>query len=298
MNHEKIINQFTPRLPADTWELMDTFVRETIRTRYAEGRSAAAVRDALTYLTTFADWVLLTGIGDLDSDILTSEVIDAYTATRTTAGSGSVVQRERKVLLKMAGVAASPEHSRPSTSSSPSIPYTTEQQSDIRRWADSQASAKHRRNASTIAALGLGCGLTASEMMSIQRRHITMLDDGMVGVRTTDRIVPVTAAWNDDLSALRTLSATTFLIDAGSGLRSSTVTHIVSELRRTYAHPSAQRMRATWMVNLLSANVPVPVVMSAAGLRSADVLRRLLPFITVPDPAACVELLRLNGAVR
>lgn len=203
---------------------MASFVRSTVLLRYAGGRSEAAVRRALTYLSTFADWVLTTGVGPLDESVLVESAIDAFTAHRTTQVKPAVAERERKFLRALGGLPPAQEQRLVSTTATPSTPYTPAEQGAIRRWAESQPTADRRRTCGAIAALGLGCGLTTKEIMHVRRRDIVMLDDAMTGVDVTvgrTRTVPVIADWENALAVTRALPSSQFLVAPGASTRLS-----------------------------------------------------------------------------
>lgn len=275
---DSIIDNYTPRtMDADTWSAMEGFVRETLRTRYAQGRTTRAIQHGLATLSAFADWVLLTGVGEMDESILRANIIDAYTAHRHTEVDGPVAERERKRLRAIAGLRSTPEQRTIATTATPSEPYNADEQGAIVRWAEWQPTDARRRNALAIAALGLGCGLTGTEMMQVRGRDIITLDDGLLGVQLMDRTVPVLSAWHDELGASRGSDASDYVIAQGRPLRSAaTVSSVLFALGPDA--PSAQRLRATWLLTHVNASTNIYSLMSAAGLSAPDFLRRLAAF--------------------
>lgn len=58
-------------------------------------------------------------------------------------------------------------------------------------------------------------------------------------------------------------------------------------------------MRATWLLTHVEAGTPVHILVKAAGLKGADVLRRILPHVSPVSEDTAVRALRaVNGGVR
>lgn len=290
-----LLTTFHPVQLPENWAPMREFVLDSVRDNYAAGRTREDVARALAAFTQFADWVLYTGVGPLDATILRADVIDAYTTQRATEITPAVAERERKVIRTIAGIPNTVETRPVSTSAPAERPYTKAEQADILRWTTSQQHAERRRNCGAIAALGLGCGLTANEVMQARARDLIVLSDGLLAVRLPERIVPVTAAWNDSLTASTDMPGDAYLVCPKADARDSRT--LVSFLSADRPRPSARRMRVTWMVNQLDGGTPVRTVMLTAGLTSPDFLRRLIAFTANPEGDARVEALRLNSEV-
>lgn len=292
-NPEAVLETYTPHIPSDIWTQLQPFVVNTLRANYTEGRTRADIHHGLMTLAGFADWVFTLGVGDLDRSILREDVIDAYTAYRITEVEGFVAARERKRLRAIAGLTAGPETRIVSTSSTPQTPYSDAEQGEIRRWTEWQSREERRRDATAIAALGLGCGLTSLEMMRARLRDVTTLDDGLLGVRCADRLIPVLQTWHDELASVLDGEGHEFMVGRGCHVRDSmAMKGVITSLPGL--RPSPQRMRATWMVAHVDAGTPLPDFLDAAGLTSPDVLRRLLPFVTRLPESARTSSLRLS----
>lgn len=273
----RVIETYTSTLPSATWQQMSEFVRGTVLTRFATGRAARDTERALHALTGFADWVLFTGIGELDPSVLRTDVIDAYTARRLAEVTPAVAERERKLLRTLGGIENGPESRRLTTSAPPSQPYSPDEQNQIRRWTEWQSTDPRRGQCRAIAALGLGCGLTSSEMLSARVEDVLILGDGMAAIAVAGRTVPVTAEWNDALISRLRGEQGSHLI--GPRIQSRGPKALNSFIA-SFGHPapSPQRMRATWLLNHINGQTPLNTLIEAAGLTSPDVLRRLLPF--------------------
>lgn len=295
-NADSVFETYTPHIPTDIWNELKPFVVETVRAHYSDGRTRDDVHHGLMTLTGFADWVYTLGLGALGADILRGDVIDAYTTYRKTEVAGFLAERERKRLRIIAGLRSGPEARPDSTSSTPQTPHSEAEQGEIRRWTEWQARAERRQDATAIAALGLGCGLTALEMMRARVGDVRMLDDAFLGVEVNGRVVPVLDAWHDELATVLPGLSEDFLIGRGTTVRDSAgLQDIITSLPGL--RPSAQRMRATWMLAHVDAGTPLPDFLDAAGLKSPDVLRRLLKFAARLPESARTTRLRLSTEV-
>lgn len=296
--NDYLIDNYTPYfVDADHWLQMADFVRDIIRTRYAPGRSRRAIQHGLATLASYLEWVLLTGVGAMDESALRASVIDAYTAHRHSEVEGPVAERERKRLRAIAGLRSTPEKRAIATTVTPSEPYNPLEQGGIRRWAEWQSTDERRRNALALAALGLGCGLTGTEMMQVRVRDIVTLDDGLLGVQLADRTVPVLRAWNDELAAARTTAHDEYLVSPGTSKRNSAGVSAVLVNLSPHS-PATQRMRATWLLDHVNASTNVFSLMSAAGLSAPDFLRRLAAFAEHTPASAQPASFRLSTEVK
>ncbi|MET0887894.1 MAG: hypothetical protein ABWX92_15760 [Mycetocola sp.] len=299
MNPITNLESFVPQLPSERWNPIASYVRHSVR-GYAQTHSPELSYLAMMHMTMFADWIAFTGVADLDKTALSVEVIDAYTAHRSSEVQPVVAERERKVLRTLAGLAPVVEKRAVSTVSDPLAPYTQQEQSQLRDWAMWQGLPSRTLRCTAIAALGLGCGLTSEEMLHVRADDITTLSDGMLGVRVTDkreRTVPVLTEWNDELETVKA-EATGFVISPNAESRQSALLKDSIKESRGTIKPTAQRMRNTWLLTHIDNSVPLPVLMKAAGLTSPDSLRRLIAaHARVPAPAEQLTLLRQAKAV-
>lgn len=287
-----LINSYHPNLDPVLWASMRSFVCDTVRDRFTAGRTVADTRRALGALTVFADWALFSGSGEL---LLRDDIIDAYIAHRHLEVNAAVTERERKLLRTLGGYENTREDRENSTSASPSTPLTVDEQDEVRVWMSTQPSAERRRQCTAIAALGLGVGLTSHEMMNVRGRDVITLHDGMAGVVLDDRLVPVLADWDDELTSC-VHGLDDYLISPRASVRTSNTLRDVIRGSRGPVAP-VQRMRATWLLQHVNAGTPLNNLMVAAGLEDASFLRRLLPFAIELTGTAHVEALRLGGEV-
>ena len=298
MNHDATIATYNANLDVETWAQMRDFVRGTIRFRYAPHHSPSDVKNALTILSSFVDWVLFTGVGEADVSILQSALIDSYVASRETEVLPYVAARERKTLRAIAGLPNITEHDRTSTTAPLAQPYSPEDQGAIRRWAETQPTARRRTLCGVVVALTLGAGLTLNETMHVRERDVVTLEDGLVGVLVDFRIIPVSADWHDALAPFSDSTSDSYVVAPGTSVRTrASMRSIVGRTPTHSWYPSVQRMRNTWLVRCLDAGVPVQNLVEASGLNTPEMLRRLFPYLTKLEGAPAVRAFRLAGEV-
>ncbi|TMR40618.1 hypothetical protein [Actinomadura geliboluensis] len=170
-------------------------------------------------------------------------------------------------------------------------------------------------------ALGLGCGLESGEIIPLRAADVRTgptadsptADTNLVPVAAADdqvvvavrgrraRLVVCRRAWERVLAdraehALRIGGEPGgYLFRANAAVRGGNI--VTNFLARTHAAPGVaplktSRLRATWLVGLIDAGVPLTVIVSAAGLDTLHSLTRLLPFVRTADPGQAATLLR------
>lgn len=290
-----VLQQYTPTtMPPSHWRAIRAFVLEAVEP-YAEGRTVEAARLALNYMAFFADWLFVTSMAPLVMASLTPNTIEAYTAVRATEVNATVAQRERKLLLQLAGAPAGREpRRRTTTTSTPEAPYRDAELVEFYQWAVNQATPLRRMNCTSILALALGCGLTTSEIVGARRRDIVKLDDGGLGVLVTgrrERVVPALARWEHLLQRLADGPLDEHVLAPNAARTRDTLNYAIVASSGMFM-PSPQRLRATWLVAQLNAGTPVNVLLEASGLSSVDSLRRAVFHMAATDEHRKVALLR------
>lgn len=275
--------RYTPDLPADDWQHIRTFVilaaDDTIpKLTYAE----AAVVNAITH---HVDWcVNVAGYPMTRETIFRRDVIGAATSVMATTHSSSKGRR-RSLLLRVGevlGVIPATRRLTPLAASSPSAPYTSSEACEVARWALAQRDDR-QHSARALVALGLGAGLPSREICTV--RAADVVECG-IGVRISGRVVPVFDEWRDELVELTRAAARpdAALFRDGVAWHKNMVTNFVATSAPDGLPPSVQRMRATWLVEQLTAGTPMQDLLAAAGLRSMDALVRYERFLPPPSP--------------
>lgn len=160
INHA-IIATYNANLDAKTWIQIQDFVRGAIQLRFGRHHKPEQVSQALSILSGFADWVLLTGASSLEES-LRADIIDSFAATRELEILPHVAARERKTLRSIAGLTNTAELDRTSTTAPVSEPYSLGEQGAIRRWAETQPTARRRVLCGAVVALPSARALPAT----------------------------------------------------------------------------------------------------------------------------------------
>lgn len=298
MNNHDYINNYTPMfLEPQAWTDIAGFVRDTVRRQYSEGRKVRDTERALSTLTSFVEWVLITGVTSVDEAALNERVLNSYTSHRKSEVEGPVAERERKLLRTLAGLPNTVEKRTVATTATPSTPYSLVEQEEIRYWAHWQQTDYRTRNATAIATLALGCGLTTAEMALVRERDVVELADGMLGVQLADRTVPVLASWNDELASTLTGTPSQYLVSPKSEMRDKPAMTSTLQICGP-GSPSPQRMRATWLLTHVDASTNIFALMAAAGLNAPDFLRRLASFASFTPASEQAASFRLATEVK
>lgn len=284
----KQVESYTPRMPAEQWAVIKDFVRA----------AALEVTPHGPYPTTrfvhtiarHVHWCWQTPGLPLDRSIIFHrDVIEEFARvgcpdfTRTTAGNfRSTLLRTAEVLLPMQQRVT---RLSPLCNPMPKSPYSTAEQAQLASWANSQASARRRRDAHTILALGLGAGLAAGELKHVQVGDLTVDDQGVL-VRVTHgrpRIVPVLAEWEAPLRHLvdhAPPECYAFGVERTAPNSRNGVSNFVARTRGDVGlRPNSHRMRATWIVGHLTWGTPLVPFMEAAGLQTLEVIDRYMQFV-------------------
>lgn len=173
-------------------------------------------------------------------------------------------------------------------------PYTSGEQQYIRIWASRQTSELRRYRAETLAALGLGCGLRAGELLNVRGGDIAT-GALTVAVRsgTNPRVVPVLPVWVPVLQhAADTLSDGLYLFSRtdrpyGANAINQFVSAVGSDVPI-----STYRMRTTYIVGRLAAGVDIRAILQAAGLERLEKLNDYLAHLPALDPQVANAQLR------
>lgn len=292
-----LLDTYQPFLSADTWEQMRDTVLDLVRP-YALEHPAPATRQALAVLTGYLHWGREQGLLDRFSTPDAAGFIDLYLQERTTQIRPHGAAREAAILRELFQADKAPRRAV-APPRLPDAPYTDNEVAQIRAWACYAPNRHKQLNRTAIAGLALGCGLTASEMMVARTDDITLLNSSDINVTVRGaraRTVPVLHTWAPLIADLRTSTVEAdWLIAPGRRDRGGQTLNNVRLGLGGEIRPVPRRMRNTWLVTQVNGGTPPSVVMNAAGLRDADFLRSLAPYILMPTLDEQQSLLRNGG---
>lgn len=251
-------------------------------------------RDGVLSVAEMADLALI-------AEYLAGPLADAPDSTRATA---------RSVLTRMVH-RLRPDTAPERISYTPiQPPYSPEECAAFVRLARNQPTRDRRRGLSALVALGLGAGLDGHDLREVAPKHVreVTLEPGRTVLVVTvpggqrPRTVVMRDAYADLLreaidlhNASRRGKATPL---TGKKATRANVGSAITDKAVTASGPgvdiSASRLRSTWLLACMCAPIPLNVLLSTAGLRSARSLADLLPYCPAPNE---VDVQRILAAM-
>lgn len=289
------IANYTPDIPAGEWAVIGEFVRAAVSD--CTGKTVYSPRQLFAAVTRHARWCWATAGLPLDNAVVFHpQIISEFIDQGCPDWSRPTAANHRTRLMRMSEILM-PPGTRPVRLPSmwserkPLLPYPVAEQAALRSWATGQITQYRIVNCHVLLALGLGAGLTASEVCEARTGHLHVDDEGVLvqvmGARP--RMVPVLAEWEAvlvDLAAAA-MRPDQYLFRPGRTTSyKNTISNYVAQTNVGRVHPSLQRMRTTWMVTHLIAGSPVKPLMQAAGLDSLEAVTRYLRFVPDADVRA------------
>lgn len=284
------IADYTPDIPKGEWAVIEAFVRGAV-TDCGVGTPYSA-RELLVVAARLVWWCWRTAGLPLDRGVIFHrDTIAEYIAHGCPQMSPASAGNRRSQLLRMSELLL-PLQQRtsrlaPLPPSDALPPYPPAEVVALRSWANGQNTQYRCEQCNLLLALGLGAGLSNAEILSARAEHIRC-DEAGVLVEVTGRrarFVPVLASWESalvDYASIGHLNPKQFVFrPRRTSSHSNTIGNFVDKVVDGRVHPTAQRMRVTWMVTHLAAGTPVKPLIVAAGLDSLEALTRYLQF--VPD---------------
>jgi len=291
-------HDYRPMMPANYWAEIAPFVREVVRN--AAPGTAYSEKQLYPPTARLALWAWQTASLPLDVEVIFSpSVIDRFAAQGlpqyTKAGRNTMRSRLRRMADVLLGDDREPDRHRPMGNSDPVRPYTQAEQAALYSWATGQPDGERYSSAMTLLALGLGAGLTGSEIARLKIGDIQVDDEGVVVhvVGGRPREVPVLREWEGMLVervAGRDAGSWAFR-EGREGENRNLVTDFAA---RSHGEVGlqARRMRATWIVRHIDAGTPVVPLIVAAGFSSLEPLSKFLAAVRQYDRREARHLLR------
>jgi integrase len=220
----------------------------------------------------------------------------------TEAGRGNIRSQLLRTGEALLSARQTPKRLPPLGPSTPTSPYSSSEVAALRSWAARQSTAARRANADVLLSLGLGAGLSASEIGFLRVSDIQADETGVIitvgGSRP--RSVPVTKSWEKALIE-RTLNIDPerwAFRERHTINYPNLISNFVARSGESAVLPQSQRMRATWLVGHLAGGTPVVPLMQASGVESLEALTRYLQFVPTHDPGCARRALsEISGCV-
>jgi hypothetical protein len=296
------IETIRPKVEDAAWRRVFAEVQRIVKAAEPDTPySARELLGPLAKLAVFADGRGMPGSADVWLD---REVIELFislgcpdVSEATRANYRSRLVRLREALFGPDLPGGPPARLSGSTASRP---YTGSELSGLWSSAAGQPTGQLRDGLKTLLALGMGCGLDSPEVIPLRVHDVRRTGPSgpvVVAVRgRRARLVVCRAAWENVLAdVVERATAGSWLFRPDATARSTnTVTNFLDRTR-----PSTEalrlvmgRARATWIVELINAQVPLPVLVAAAGVDSLHALSRLMPHVAVVGADEAARFLR------
>jgi hypothetical protein len=275
------ITGYRPRQAPPEWELVADQVRMLVAA--SATMSSYSVGRLLHATARFAIWCHRQGLPHEPELWLRHETIDAFVLTGCTDLKPNAAQTYRSWLRHMRDVLAWAERGEhiPPPMKAPvtrSAPYSPTQLSRLREWAGS-LTRQARADALALMALAGGCGLAPGNLAAVRGEHVRVLDSGAVVVTTPEqgRVIVARMAWEQQLAEAAQAAGERYLFRPRrtTAQAKNLINSWCADHRPTGGLPalSAWRLRASWIVELLSDRSDVRAVALAAGLSPAALAR-------------------------
>lgn len=297
----KRVGGYTPKMPADYWEVIGDFVRAVVLD--AQPKTPYSASDLLNAAAALTLWCWQTAGLELERNVVFDRyTIEEFIASGCHGWSPSGRGNRRSQLFRIAEAVLGPEAGTmrlaPLPRPNPSEPYSSKEIADLKAWARGRNTVPARRDAWLLLGLGLGGGLAVQDFGPLYPKNVVVDSDGVliqvIGKRP--RIVPVLVEWEQTIiDALDGADPNRFLFRPGRTKTTKNLVDVFFKAQGGPHRPSTHRLRATWIVRHLAARTPVIPLMRAAGVESLDALTRYLRFVPDLDPSEVRAALRAEA---
>jgi len=290
------IQRYRPeKMAPRDWERIAPFVREVVTETQAHYCGRYDTKDMLGAVAHHVRWVTQVACLPMERSVICHrDVISEFIAhgcVDLTPGSRAT---RRSLLLRVAEATLNPDERVSRLQSvhqdNPLVPYSEFEQRALRSWAEGQTTAARRLDCRGILALGLGAGLSTTDVLSLRVSDVQADSMGVlirINRTSSQRDVPMLAQWEQAVvDVVHARRADDWLI--GVHRTGSNKNYLSDLIARTQPEaglrPQMSRLRNTWLVHHLRTGTPLGPLSVAAGLETFRSIEKLLPF--VPEPSA------------
>ena len=284
---QKVIANYTPEsIPAKRWDAVRDFVTDAVSKAATDDWSADKTRAALRSVGQLADFVSMIGREVTAETVFTEATVNAFV---NESGYSTHVKGTTRSLLRSIGPAVNRNYDSPRQrpqygTDTKSPPYTPEEVTVLRHWADGESTPQRRQQANLLLSLTLGAGLRSGEVATLTAADVEMDEAGTVvypsGYRGAGpRFVPVDHEWAGVIQEAveRAKGPESWLFRPerktdGHG----TVAAFTKRSYRPSLAVDMSRARTTWIVTQVRRGVPESAVIEAAGLKDLQHYRKFL----------------------
>lgn len=244
--------------------------------------SASSAQQRMRVTGQYLLWCVRSGFGLDPEAIFTEDMVESYFAEADVTDRARATYRSHLRVVAKANTrkaiwTPTPQmrpHVRAST------PYTAR---DVRLFValvPQQSTPLRRRLLDCVLHLGLGWGLSSSEMLPLEPGHVRR-DGNLVIAHVRGRDVPARQEWADGLWRLVSETKTDRILGDRVSQKPALEQLLSGVVIPSYL-PSlrAPRLRATWMVDVLNdAGLNFAEFLTVSGLKSARSIEDLVPWI-------------------
>lgn len=277
--HSSIIASYNPRKSKfplcsnEEWAQIAELVRSTVSK--LDSLSDHGVRPYLTAMTKLSVWALHEGLPLDPQVLLSSPVIEAFTASLPASASTF-----RSNLRRLAAVHAIAVDDTVAKISRPAYgtPYTFDEVKTLLTFARSMSHPVRRRKLTGCVLLGAGCGFARTDLRCVSRAGVHA-HDGVLHVRTHDRCAPVLSDLVADFCEYLTWCGDApFVNDQAQGNITHRIASWVGE-RAGVPTLSVDRLRGFYIVEQLQTCSNLADLLAFCGLSRCDGLDQYLTFL-------------------
>lgn len=295
--YEAILGSYVPRaVDPVVWDLIRPFVLDCMRRSHVRGEKV--FRQLLSELALYLGWVYRDGGTPSLGHAMNHDRIETWIVAKGSDGSDSTWGNRRSRLRNLASHINpgpdAPSRPEPFRRTAIKAPYTRQETADLERLAFNQPTPTMRRQLCAMIGLGLGCGLGSEDLRQLRARDVVRDEAGQLWVEVPGprpRRVPVRDRYVRFIeAAVVGLKARDLLL--GREVTRRNITGPVvgnAAIGSTNVVPDQARLRATWLVSVMTAPVPLADLLAAAGMTTARTIADLLAFCSDPRYVAGLE---------
>jgi len=281
----RIISGYTPNPPTAIWPQVRHFTIECVIAM--KPGTPANARRLMTMIALFSTWaVTVTGCPVAPERIFTQSHLDRFVNGKLSNRSKAYRFDVSRVLAKVGHTVAGSKFTQlPTPKQGAAVPpHTADDIARLYSWANTLSTPLKRQNARGMLALSAGAGLTSQQVMEVQVGDVELVDGrAFVTVREPgERRIPVRASWVSTLS-LSVGSRTSGDLFQAYRLDEYPPNQLQQFLskNRGELRPSVARLRSGWIVTLIDADIPLPILLKVTGFTTPASIRPYLRYATV-----------------
>jgi integrase len=173
-------------------------------------------------------------------------------------------------------------------------PFTSGEIEAFLALAGAQPTIARRHRLSALVCLGAGAGICGAELRHLRGPHIAARPGGLVVVigGGRARVVPVLGRYHETLLAAAAFAGEGYLIGGLVPGRHNLTSRLVATVSGGADLPAidGSRLRSTWLA-ACAAQLGLPALLAAAGVRQSQQLADLIAILPVPDEAELIARL-------